>query len=99
MLLQAGRIGPAVPDKDARVEIPEGTTVKVVENTADTSHIVLPLATDNAGRNFHRGSGEGRGGGPHTCTTDCIEAIHPGHQEPEDLVGVPVDRGEEYQRR
>ncbi len=26
------------------IEVPAGTTVKVVENTADTQHVVLPVA-------------------------------------------------------
>lgn len=30
------------------VEIPAGNTVKVVENTADTQHLVLPIAPSNA---------------------------------------------------
>ena len=30
------------------VEVPAGTTIKVVENTADTQHVVLPVAPDNA---------------------------------------------------
>ncbi len=30
------------------VEIPVGTTVKVVENTADFQHLVLPVAPDRA---------------------------------------------------
>ncbi len=34
---------------EAGVEVPAGTTVKVVENTADTQHVVLPVAPDNAG--------------------------------------------------
>ncbi len=29
---------------EAGVEVPAGTTVKVVENTADTQHVVLPVA-------------------------------------------------------
>ncbi len=33
---------------EAGVEIPEGVTVKVVENTADIQHLVLPVAPDNA---------------------------------------------------
>ncbi len=33
---------------EAGVEIPAGTNVKVVENTADTHHLVLPLAPGNA---------------------------------------------------
>ncbi len=33
---------------EAGVEIPEGVTVRIVENTADTSHIVLPVAPANA---------------------------------------------------
>ena len=31
------------------VEVPPGTTLKVIENTADTQHLVLPVAPDNAG--------------------------------------------------
>lgn len=31
------------------VVVPAGTTVKVVENTADTQYLVLPVAPDNAG--------------------------------------------------
>lgn len=30
------------------VDVPAGTTVKVVENTADTQHLVLPAAPDRA---------------------------------------------------
>lgn len=29
------------------VEVPAGTTIKVVENTADTKHLVLPVAPSN----------------------------------------------------
>ena len=31
------------------VEVPAGTTVKVVENTADTQHLVLPMTPAEAG--------------------------------------------------
>ena len=31
------------------VEVPPGTTLKVIENTADTQHLVLPVAPGNAG--------------------------------------------------
>ncbi len=31
---------------EAGIEIPEGTQVKVVENTADIRHIVLPVAPE-----------------------------------------------------
>lgn len=31
------------------VEVPAGTTVKVEQNTADTQHLVLPVAPSNAG--------------------------------------------------
>ncbi len=31
------------------VEIPPGTSVKVMENTADTQHVVLPVAPGDAG--------------------------------------------------
>jgi len=34
---------------EAGVEVPAGITVKVVENTADTQHLVLPVAPGNAG--------------------------------------------------
>ena len=34
---------------DAGVEVPAGMTVKVMGNTADTQHLVLPVAPDNAG--------------------------------------------------
>ena len=34
---------------DAGVEVPAGTTVKVVENTADTQHMVLPVAPAETG--------------------------------------------------
>ena len=34
---------------EAGVEVPAGLTVKVVENTAETQHLVLPLAPGNAG--------------------------------------------------
>ena len=34
---------------EAGVEVPAGTTVKVVENTADTMHLALPIAPDVAG--------------------------------------------------
>ncbi len=34
---------------EAGVEVPAGTTIKVVENTADTQHVVLPVAPGNAG--------------------------------------------------
>ena len=30
------------------VEVPPGTTLKVIENTADTQHLVLPVAPGNA---------------------------------------------------
>ncbi len=30
------------------IEVPEGTTVKVVENSADTHHVVLPIRPANA---------------------------------------------------
>lgn len=33
---------------EAGVEVPAGLTVKVVENTADMQHLVLPLAPSNA---------------------------------------------------
>ena len=33
---------------EAGVEVPVGTTVKVVENTADTQHVVLPVAPAKA---------------------------------------------------
>ena len=33
---------------EAGVEVPVGLTVKVVENTADTQHLVLPVAPGNA---------------------------------------------------
>ncbi len=33
---------------EAGVEVPAGVTVKVVENTADTHHLVLPVAPANA---------------------------------------------------
>ena len=33
---------------EAGVEVPAGTTVKVVENSADTQHVVLPVAPGNA---------------------------------------------------
>lgn len=31
------------------VEIPAGVTIRVLENTADTHHVVLPVAPGNAG--------------------------------------------------
>jgi len=34
---------------EAGVEVPAGTTVKVVENTTDTQHLVLPVAPPEAG--------------------------------------------------
>jgi len=34
---------------EAGVEIPAGTTVKALENTADTTHLVLPVAPNNVG--------------------------------------------------
>ncbi len=34
---------------DAGVETPEGTTIKVMENTADTLHVVLPVAPTETG--------------------------------------------------
>ncbi len=34
---------------EAGVEVPTGTTVKVVENTADTEHLVLPEAPPTIG--------------------------------------------------
>ncbi len=34
---------------EAGVEIPEGVTVKIVENTADIVHLVLPAMPANAG--------------------------------------------------
>jgi len=33
---------------DAGVEVPAATTLKVIENTAGTQHLVLPVAPDNA---------------------------------------------------
>lgn len=35
---------------DAGIDVPEGTNVRVVENTADTVHVVLPLAPGDAGQ-------------------------------------------------
>ncbi len=32
------------------VDVPEGPTVKVIENTADTVHVVLPLTAAEAGK-------------------------------------------------
>lgn len=34
---------------EAGVDVPSGTTVQVVEDSADTRHIVLPLAPKQAG--------------------------------------------------
>ncbi len=34
---------------EAGIEIPAGTTIKVIENTADTQHIILPVAPADAG--------------------------------------------------
>ncbi len=34
---------------EAGVEVPAGTTVKVVEDTAETKHLVLPVAPGDAG--------------------------------------------------
>ena len=34
---------------EAGVEVPAGVTVKVVESTKDTQHVVLPVAPGNAG--------------------------------------------------
>ena len=34
---------------DAGVEAPAGTTIKVIENTADTVHVVLPVAPTEIG--------------------------------------------------
>lgn len=34
---------------EAGVEIPAGTTVQVVENSADTQHLVLPVEPGDAG--------------------------------------------------
>ncbi len=34
---------------EAGVEVPAGTTIKVVEDTADTRHLVLPVAPGDAG--------------------------------------------------
>jgi len=34
---------------DAGIEVASGTTVKVMENTADIRHLVLPIAPSNAG--------------------------------------------------
>ncbi len=33
---------------EAGIEIPAGTTIKVVENTADTEHLVLPVVPEKA---------------------------------------------------
>ena len=34
---------------EAGVDVPAGTTVKVMENTAETTHVVLPVAPNKAG--------------------------------------------------
>ncbi len=34
---------------EAGVEVPEGTNIKVVENSSDTHHLVLPTAPANVG--------------------------------------------------
>jgi len=34
---------------EAGVEVPAGMTVKVMENTAEIEHLVLPVAPDSAG--------------------------------------------------
>lgn len=34
---------------DVGVSVPAGTTVKVIENTADTKHIVLPMSPTEMG--------------------------------------------------
>lgn len=34
---------------EAGVDVPAGTTVKVLENTADTQHIVMPVTPTGAG--------------------------------------------------
>ena len=34
---------------EAGVEVPAGMSVKVMENTADTAHVVLPVAPNKAG--------------------------------------------------
>ena len=34
---------------DAGVEVPAGSTIKVMENSADTVHVVLPLAPGDTG--------------------------------------------------
>jgi hypothetical protein len=34
---------------EAGVEVPAGVSIKVVENTSDTVHVVLPVALGNAG--------------------------------------------------
>ncbi len=39
---------PAAVLAEAGVEIPAGTTIKVVENTAETNHLVLPRAPEGA---------------------------------------------------
>lgn len=33
---------------DAGVDVPDGTTVRVLENTADTVHVVLPVMPSSA---------------------------------------------------
>jgi len=34
---------------ESGVAVPAGTTVKVMENTAETQHLVVPVAPDDAG--------------------------------------------------
>ena len=41
---------PAAALAEAGVEVPAGTKMKVVENTADTVHVVLPVAPTEAGK-------------------------------------------------
>ena len=40
---------PAAALAEAGVEVPAGTKMKVVENTADTQHLVLPVAPVETG--------------------------------------------------
>ena len=41
---------PAAALAEAGVEVPAGTKMKVVENTADTQHLVLPVAPVEVGK-------------------------------------------------
>ncbi len=61
---------PAAVLTEAGVEIPAGTKVKVVEDNADTRHLVLPVAPPNAAELSDEeldAIAAGTGGSTHAC--------------------------------